>query len=210
MKPSIANFEAASAPSSGTATLPPIELMFTIPPRAVLIRLASGGSSDIYVTGRAGGELRRLTTSRGIDTNPAWSPNGREIAFTSSRSGTPQLYVMDAEGTNVRRITWAGDYNDGAAWHPEGTAIAYSYREKRGSRFDIAVVDVVTGESRLLTEAPGSHESPSFSPDGRRIVFESNRTGRRQIWVMSASGHDLRQLTFEGDSFAPAWSNYPK
>jgi len=178
--------------------------------RWIAFSRAENGSTDIYVVSRAGGDLRRLTTSRGIDTNPAWSPSGREIAFTSSRSGTPQLYVMDAEGTNVRRITWSGSYNDGAAWHPEGTAIAYSYREKGGNRFDIAVVDVVTGESRLLTQAPGSHEAPAFSPDGRRIVFQSNRSGSPQIWVMSASGQDLRQLTAEGQNFAPAWSNYPK
>ena len=65
---------------------------------------------------------------------------------------------MDAEGANLRRLTFEGDYNDGAAWSPDGTRIAYASR--RSGRFDIALTDVVTLESRLLTSGPGSNETP--------------------------------------------------
>ncbi len=156
-------------------------------------------------------EPRRLTNSTSIDTNPAWSPDGREIAFTSSRSGTPQIYLIDADGLNVRRLSFEGTYNEGAAWHPDGTKIAFSHRDKNGSRFDIALIDLVTLELTLLTEGvPGSYEGPTFSPDGRFLAFESTRAGGRQIFVMEANRGNLRQLTTVGNNYGPAWSNLPQ
>jgi TolB protein len=116
---------------------------------------------------------------------------------------------MDTDGGNVRRVSREGTSNDGAAWHPEGTALAYAHRNEGGQRFDIAVTIIETGETRLLTSEPGSHEAPSFSPDGNHIVFESTRDGASQIWVVDVDGGNLRRLTSQGESFAPAWSGYP-
>jgi len=178
--------------------------------RQVAFARALGANIEIFVCNRDGSGVRRLTNSPGIDTNPAWSPGGQEIAFTSSRSGTPQIYVMDVEGSNVRRVTFAGEYNDGAAWSADGTRIAYSSRAER-NRFDIAVLDLVTLGSQTLTSGPGSNESPSFSPDGRRIAFASTRAGGTQIFVVDArSGGGLEQLTFQGFNASPDWSPYVK
>ncbi len=151
----------------------------------------------------------RLTHSGGIDTNPAWSPNGREIAFTSSRGGDPQIYVMDAEGTNARRLSFDGKYNEGASWHPKGTKITFSHRDESGKRFDIAILDLTTLEMKIITDGlTGSHEAPSFSPDGRFVAFESTRVGGRQIFIMPTAGGEIRQITSRGNNFGPAWSNY--
>jgi TolB protein len=168
------------------------------------------GNTEIFKVNRRGGAPVQLTHSPRIDANPAWSPSGREIAFSSDRAGTPQLYVMDADGGNVRRVTREGLSNDGAAWHPEGSRITYAFRSQSGHRYDIAVTDLVTEETRILTSGPGSNEAPSFSPDGERIVFESSRDGSIQIWVIDADGGNLRRLTSEGENFAPAWSGYPQ
>jgi TolB protein len=168
------------------------------------------GNTEIFKINRRGGTPMRLTQNDRIDANPAWSPSGREIAFTSDRSGTAQIYVMDASGGNVRRVTREGLNNDGAAWHPKGDRIAYAHRNEAGYRYDIAVTDLVTEETRILTGPPGSNEAPSFSPDGRRIVFESTRDGSSQIWVIDLDGGNLRRLTADGESFAPAWSGYPQ
>ncbi len=177
-------------------------------------RSVGNGNTEVFLCNRDGSNLRRLTTARGIDTNPAWSPTGREIAFTSSRSGTPQIYIMSAEGANLRRITFLGRYNDGAAWSPDGTKLAHSARRPDNS-FDIAITDIVTQETRYLTEgAPGSHESPSYSPDGKKLAYAANLTSRggssTQIFTMDLDGGGRRQLTRSGNNFAPSWSGYPK
>ncbi len=169
---------------------------------------SQGGNFDVYKSRTDGSSVVRLTSSAGIDTNPAWSPTGRSIAFTSSRSGTPQIYMMDTEGGEIRRLSFEGKYNDGAAWHPEGTRIAFARRAPSNTRFDIAVIEVETGEERLLTTGPGSHEAPSFSPDGRFIAFESTRDGSKQIYLMSSEGQIVKRLTSLGESQAPSWSNY--
>ncbi len=177
-------------------------------------RSVGGGNTEVFVCNRDGSNLRRLTNSRGIDTNPAWSPTGREIAFTSNRSGTPQIYVMSAEGSDLRRATSLGRYNDGAAWSPDGTKLAHSAR-RQDNNFDIAITDLVTLETRYLTEsAPGSHESPSYSPDGKKLAYAANLTSRSgtttQIFTMDLDGGGRRQLTRYGNNFAPSWSGYPK
>jgi TolB protein len=176
--------------------------------RWVAFTRSLAGNTEIFKVDRRGGQPVQLTRNARIDANPAWSPKGDEIAFTSDRAGTPQIYVMDPDGANVRRISREGLSNDGAAWHPEGTAIAYAHRSEGGQRFDIAVT-TLAGETRLLTSEPGSHEAPSFSPDGNHIVFESTRDGASQIWVVDVDRGNLRRLTSDGASFAPAWSWYP-
>jgi TolB protein len=111
---------------------------------------------------------------------------------------------MDAEGTNVRRLTFEGTYNDGAAWSPEGDLIAYASR--REGRFQIAITNIATQETRVLTSGPGENQSPTFSPDGRKIAFTSSRNGSRQIFVMGLDGGNVRQLTNEGNNDMADWS----
>ena len=176
--------------------------------RRFALTRSTGGSAEIFVGDSGGGALRQLTYSPGIDTSPAWSPSGREIAFTSSRSGSPQIYVMDSEGANLRRISTQGSYNDGASWSPDGTRLAYASRQ--GGTFNITVTDLVTLESSLITRGRSSDESPVYSPDGRKLAFASTRSyGRRretQIYVVDIDGANLKQLTREGNNYAPAWS----
>jgi TolB protein len=165
------------------------------------------GNPEIFVVDLDGKNLRRLTYSGGIDTNPAWSPTGREIAFTSSRAGSPQIFVIDAEGANSRRVTFEGDYNDGAAWNPDGTVVVYASR--RG-QFELARTNLVSLETQLLTSGPGSKESPTFSPDGRKIAFVLNLGSSSQIYVIDSDGSHLTQLTYAGQNTAPDWSGYPR
>ena len=164
---------------------------------------------EIFAVSRSGGAPRQLTRSSRIDTNPGCSPDGARIAFTSSRSGTPQIYLMGIDGADLTRVTFEGRYNEGASWHPDSSRLVYSRRADRGDRHDIAVVDLVTGQDQLLTIGPGSHENPSFSPNGEWIGFDSQRRGgRRHIFIMSQDGRYTRQVTTRGNNSHPSWSDY--
>lgn len=169
--------------------------------RRVAFAAGEGGLTNIYLLDLESGETTRLTTTRAIDTQPAFSPNGRQIVFTSTRAGSPQLYLMDAEGTNVRRLTFEDSFADEPSWAPDGVRIAYT--TKVDNRFQIAVLDLRTGE-RTVIPGPGNNESPCFSPDGTLLAFTSDRSGRKQIYITDAQGH-ARPLTREGNNLQPAW-----
>ncbi|HUK35845.1 MAG TPA: Tol-Pal system beta propeller repeat protein TolB [Vicinamibacterales bacterium] len=164
------------------------------------------GHSQIYVANRDGSNVRRLTNSPALDTTPTWSPKGNEIAFTSDRSGSPQIYVVGADGLGgVQRLT-AESYVDRPTWSGETNEIAFESRT--GARqFDIKVIDMNTRTVKQLTFGEGSNESPAFAPNGRHIVFMSDRTGKFQIYTMTRDGRDVRQLTKAGVNTLPSWSH---
>jgi TolB protein len=169
--------------------------------RTIAFASSVDGNVDIYTVPVDGGEAQRLTTARGIDTQPAWAPNGRQIAFTSTRSGSPQIYMMDADGSNVRRLSFGAYFHDEPTWAYDGTRIACTTRDE--GTFQIATLHTVTDE-RVVIPAPGNNESPCFSPEGSMIAFESDRSGKPQIYITDADGMP-RQLTTEGTNHSPTW-----
>jgi len=169
--------------------------------RTVAFASSQEGNVDIYTIPLEGGEARRLTTARGIDTQPSWAPNGRQIAFTSARSGAPQIYMMDADGSNIRRVSFNGFFHDESTWAYDGTRIACTTRDE--GNFQIATIDAVTNDRKVI-QAPGNNESPCFSPEGSMIAFESDRSGKPQIYITDANGVP-RQLTTEGSNHSPTW-----
>ncbi len=172
----------------------------------LLVSLSRSGDPEIYRISPEGQIIRRLTAVPSIEISPEWAPNGRELVFTSDMTGTPQLYVLDDVGSARRRLTWEGRYNDSATWSPSGEQIVYATREGNITQL---VLTRATGESRkLLTDLRWRNcEDPSWAPDGRHIVFASDRTGVFKLYVMDVLEGGVRQLTF-GDEpdITPAWS----
>ncbi len=165
------------------------------------------GDPELFVTDANGGHLKRITYSAGADTSPAWNPKtGQQVAFVSDRGGIPQLYLMNADGSNPEKLALPdAGYVIDPAWSPNGQLLAFSWRRPNGN-FDVYVMDVATRQIIELTRDAGRNERPSWAPDGRHIVFESTRTGTRQIWTMLADGTQLRQLTLQGQNESPNWS----
>ena len=172
--------------------------------RSVALTLSRDGNPEVYVLNLATGAFRRLTTYSGIDTEPTWSPTGREIAFVSERAGGAQIFVMDAEGANVRRLTQGG-FNTQPRWSPKGDTIVFTSRQ---GNFDLWGVAPDGSNLRRLTAGPGNNEGASWAPNGRHLVFQSNRlAGGYQLFTMLADGTEQQPLTrAPGESTSASWS----
>jgi TolB protein len=169
------------------------------------------GNMEIWTANVDGTNLRRITSNPAIDTAPCWSPTGQEIAFTSDRGGTPQIWAMDSEGLNVRRISNVGNWNDGASWSPskEFPEIAYTSRIEGG--FEIAVINLATGQTRQITAGRGACESPSWAPSGRHLTFACSRGRTWQINVSDREGRRVVALPAgPGNNVQPDWGPFPR
>lgn len=168
------------------------------------------GNPELFVADADGSHVRRLTHSVGASTSPAWNPKtGQQVAFVSDRGGLPQLYTMDAEGGDVVKLPLPDmGYVIDPAWSPSGQLLAFSWRRRNGN-YDLYLMELASHQLVELTRDAGRNERPSWASDGRHIVFESTRTGTRQIWSMLADGTSVRQLTTEAQNESPNWSPSP-
>ena len=166
---------------------------------------------DIYVMNADGSVERRLTSSPAVDLFPAWSPNGRKIAFTRGKMfiGDSDIYVMKADGSAQRRLTHGGLQTFLPAWSPDGSKIAFTGRSggTRGVRkTNIYVINADGSGLRQLTQNPNESfpPTPVWSPDGRKIAFVFTRGVRKaNIYVMNADGSAERRLT---SGYTAVWS----
>jgi TolB protein len=168
---------------------------------------SQSGDPEIYIADTTGGHLRRITFAAGVSTSPAWNPKtGKQMAFVSDRGGSPVLYVSNSDGSDVQKLNLPDmGYVIDPSWSPNGQLLAFSWRRPSGN-YDIYAMDIVSQQLVELTKDAGRNERPSWAPDGRHIVFESTRTGTRQIWSMLADGSEAHQLTTQGQNESPSWS----
>ena len=167
-----------------------------------------GGDPALYMSDASGNRPKRLTfAARGADTSPSWNPKtGQSVLFVSDRGGLPQLYLMNADGTDAQKLDLPDmGYVIDPSWSPNGQLMAFSWRRPSGN-YDIYVMDVASRRIIEITRDSGRNERPSWAPDGRHIVFESTRSGTRQIWTMLADGTSPHQLTTSGHNESPNWS----
>ena len=175
---------------------------------------SDGPQFNIYVMNADGSGVRRLTTDPENEGRAQWSPDGTQIAFDSGRSGGGDIYVMDAQGgehASLRRLTTWSEQDRQASWSPDGRQIVFHRDIEPGtaSNFEIVRMNADQGDSgpvtRLTDNAANDpntrinesvDNNPSWSPDGSRIVFHSNRPGDTEVYTINASdGSDVQRIT---------------
>jgi TolB protein len=168
------------------------------------------GDSEIWVADGSGGNLHRVSSSKGPNVAPTWNPKtNAQIAWASGRTGLPQIYTMDQDGANVQRMT-DGGYAISPSWAPNGQFLTFSWNRKYGPGApggqDIYIMDISNMRWLQLTHEAGSNDFPSWAPDGRHIVFERAMGRHTEIWSMLSDGTEQHQLTHSGNNFMPNWS----
>jgi TolB protein len=170
------------------------------------IALSKSGSYQVYIVNADGSGLRRLTNSNGIDTEPQFSADGQTIYFTSDRSGGPQIYKMSVSGGNATRVTFNGNYNISPRVSPDGKTLAWI--SQRDGGYSLYAKDLASGQELRL--ADGASE-PSFSPNGKYIMYANKGGGRVSLAVVSTDGRVKQRLsTKAGNIREPSWGPFMK
>ncbi len=168
--------------------------------------LSKDGHTQVYVVGIDGSGLRRVSNSNGIDTEPQFSADGQTIYFTSDRSGGPQIYKMPAAGGNAQRVTFNGSYNISPRVSSDGKTLAWV--SQRDGGYSLYAMDLASGQELRL--ADGATE-PSFSPNGKYIMYATKGGGRTSLAVVSVDGRVKQRLTTQaGNIREPNWGPFMK
>jgi TolB protein len=153
-----------------------------------------------------GANHRYLTSGQATALTPRYSPDYSKILYLSYLNGNPRIYVYDLASNSQRLITESRNPTFAPRWSPDGKWILYSMAIAGNT--DIYKISAAGGGTPVrLTDGPGIDIGGSFSPDGSKIVFESDRSGSQQIYVMNADGSEQHRISFFGGRAAtPEWS----
>jgi TolB protein len=179
--------------------------------KKIIMSLAKDGNSEIWVRNLETNIQEKLTDHPSIDTSPSYSPDGKYITFNSDRSGYQQIYVMRSDGSKVKRISFGKGIYGTPVWSPRGDLIAFTKLHK--GKFFIGVMRTDGTGERLLTEN-FYQEAPSWSPNGRIIIFyrETKTDDKGQgfsakLWSIDLTGYNERLVSTETDASDPSWSS---
>jgi Tol biopolymer transport system component len=182
---------------------------------------------DVHVANPDGSDPRPLTHNHGYNAESTISPDGKKIAFTSTRNGDLDIYVMDSDGRNVKQLTHELGYDGGPFWSRDGQWIVYranhpqtkeeiaEYKDLlkqnliRPTTLELWVMKADGSHKRQITHLGAASFAPYFFPDGKRIIFSSNAAdatgmGNFELYAVNLDGSRLERITF-----SPAFDGFP-
>ena len=186
---------------------------------------------DIFTVNRDGSNLERLTNYNVYTAEGVLSPDGKKIVFTSLKDGDLDIYTMNVDGTDVRRLTNSVGYDGGPWWSPDGKRIVYrAHHPKdsaeiaaykgllaqgliRPSKVELYVMNADGSDNRQITAVGGANFGPSWTPDGRKIIFASNfvapRSGNFELYLVDAAASMAGPDKLEQITFSPTFDGFP-
>jgi WD40 repeat protein len=182
----------ATIPPEPTGKINPAKLKGTI-----VFVSDRGGSLKIWSMHASGKNAKQLTKSQGADADPRFSPDGKQILYTTLRGGFPEIWLMYRDGTEPKFVTKGSQ----GSWAPDGKSIVFIQDNQAYVR------DLTGGTERLVT--PKSWERcgvPTFSPDGKRVAVASRHLGSIGIFLLSLDGKQTVPLKTEEACCTPCWS----
>jgi TolB protein len=192
------HFDATFAPGGTRLLLSAVKFSGTQGNLDILAVNADGSGRKLLVGEEAGKVIHQEW--------PAWSPDGKRFAFTSTHEGNQEVYTAAADGSDLIRLTRHPGHDAHPCWSPDGKAIAFA-TDRWGTGLELAKVRTDGTGLIRLTDSPGLDDYPAYAPDGARIAFVSNRDGQYEIYLAASDGsrpvnvsrHPLR------DTF-PTWT----
>ena len=186
---------------------------------------------DIYTVKRDGSDLRRITNFNVYTAEGVLSPDGKKIVFTSLKDGDLEIYTMNADGSEVRRLTHTPGYDGGPWWSPDGTKIVFRAHHPsdsaqladhrrllaqnmvRPSRVELFVMNADGSDQRQVTALGGANFGPSWTPDGKQIIFSSNhlspRGGNFDLFLVDASASRAGAKQVNQITYSPVFDGFP-
>lgn len=168
--------------------------------RIAYVTLARGAGQTIYTLNVADADgYNPQPVLRSVEPvlSPAWSLDGRELAYVSMEKRRVQIYIQNVSTGERHLISSTPGLNSAPAWSPDGRYLAMTL-SKDGNP-EIYTLNLASGTLHRITDNPAIDTEPAWSPDGRSIIFTSNRGGGPQLYRVSAGGGGAQRLTFEGD-----------
>lgn len=173
--------------------------------RHLILSIAEKGTTSLHTMDLSTKNLTRLTSSSGaIDISPCYSHDGTKIVYSSDRGGKPQLYVKDASTGEGTRISFGQGAYHNPVWSPRGDLIAFT--RKNGDTFYIGVMRPDGSGERML-DSGYLLEGPTWSPNGREILYTSQPTSGSKSVLASVDivGFNKRKLNIPGEGSYPTW-----
>jgi phospholipase C len=215
--PALAATLALVCSQSAVATSPAVALQPVLGNGLIAFTTNRDGNSEIYTMSFDGAFQTDISNRSSFDAQPAWSPDGTKIAFTSDRDGNLEIYVMSAKGSNQTRLTTNAGSDSQPAWSPDGTKIAFTTNRDGNNEVYVMNAEGSGSPVDFSTDPSASDTVPVWAPDhGRRIAYQSDRTGNYDVFSRSLSNGSPNQmlvyadLTHAGASDTePSWQPLP-